>query len=123
MQMVPALVYIDNYDEVLDTVEEVKKSLDVYKRQQQHLILGDVIVLLVSIQNVLIDKIFDTDIVFKSQQWIYIPAVPAFAVIRMKSGPGITKCTKGGYQGRNSILYIGLIYVAPGGQEGDGISG
>ena len=27
MQMVPALVYIDNYDEVLDTVEEVKKSL------------------------------------------------------------------------------------------------
>ena len=25
--MVPALVYIDNYDEVLDTVEEVKKSL------------------------------------------------------------------------------------------------
>ena len=26
-QMVPALVYIDNYDEVLDTVEEVKKSL------------------------------------------------------------------------------------------------
>ena len=84
---------------------------------QQHLILGDVIVLLVSIQNVLIDKIFDTDIVFKSQQWIYIPAVPAFAVIRMKSGPGITKYTKGGYQGRNSILYIGLIYVAPGGRK------
>lgn len=27
MQMLPALVYIDNYDEVLDTVEEVKKSL------------------------------------------------------------------------------------------------
>ena len=27
MQMVPALVYIDNYDEVLDTVEEGKKSL------------------------------------------------------------------------------------------------
>lgn len=27
MQMVSALVYIDNYDEVLDTVEEVKKSL------------------------------------------------------------------------------------------------
>ena len=27
MQMVPALVYIDNYDEVLDTVDEVKKSL------------------------------------------------------------------------------------------------
>lgn len=27
MQMVPALVYIDNYDEILDTVEEVKKSL------------------------------------------------------------------------------------------------
>lgn len=27
MQMVPALVYIDNYDEGLDTVEEVKKSL------------------------------------------------------------------------------------------------
>lgn len=27
MQMVPALVYIDNYDEVLDNVEEVKKSL------------------------------------------------------------------------------------------------
>lgn len=27
MQMVPALVYIDNYDEVLDTVEEVKKFL------------------------------------------------------------------------------------------------
>lgn len=27
MQMVPALVYIDNYDEALDTVEEVKKSL------------------------------------------------------------------------------------------------
>lgn len=27
MQMVPALVYIDNYDEVLDTVEELKKSL------------------------------------------------------------------------------------------------
>lgn len=27
MKMVPALVYIDNYDEVLDTVEEVKKSL------------------------------------------------------------------------------------------------
>lgn len=27
MQMVPALVYIDNYDEVLDTEEEVKKSL------------------------------------------------------------------------------------------------
>lgn len=27
MQMVPALVYIDNYDEVLDSVEEVKKSL------------------------------------------------------------------------------------------------
>lgn len=27
MQMVPALVYIDNYDEVQDTVEEVKKSL------------------------------------------------------------------------------------------------
>lgn len=27
MQMVPALVYIDNYDEVLDAVEEVKKSL------------------------------------------------------------------------------------------------
>lgn len=27
MQMVPALVYIDNYGEVLDTVEEVKKSL------------------------------------------------------------------------------------------------
>ena len=27
MQMAPALVYIDNYDEVLDTVEEVKKSL------------------------------------------------------------------------------------------------
>lgn len=27
MQMVPALVYIDNYDEVLDIVEEVKKSL------------------------------------------------------------------------------------------------
>ena len=27
MQMVPALVYIDNYDEVLDSVEEVKQSL------------------------------------------------------------------------------------------------
>lgn len=27
MQMVSALVYIDNYDEVLDTVEEVKQSL------------------------------------------------------------------------------------------------